>query len=267
VVQDVVTAHELSHQWFALLLASHETETPVLDEGLAEWAGLDVLREKYGRSFFAGWLGLPLDLFELHRAAYARAAKTRSSLDPAYVYKPEELSTAVYVRPALALESIARTWGRSRLHAALGAYARGARFGHPKLDDLWTAIDDGYWRGFSKQVLKPALEGVAFDTRLERTAHSGVLRAVRSGALWLPETVAALDGRGVSRLAWPDNEIVEVRAAAPPLIGASIDPDRHNLLDRARRDDQLRADASAPVSALLARLLLWAQVLLTGLGP
>jgi hypothetical protein len=108
---------------------------------------------------------------------------------------------------------------------------------------------------------------VAFDTRLERSARSGVLHAVRSGGLWLPETVAALDSRGVNALAWPDGASLELRADTPPLLGASIDPDRHNLLDRARRDDQLRVDPSAPVSALLARMLLWAQALLAGLGP
>jgi hypothetical protein len=116
-------------------------------------------------------------------------------------------------------------------------------------------------------VLEPALEGASFDTHLERGANTGMLRAVRGGDAALPVTVTALDAGGVRRTAWPAGSALDVRAGAPPLLGASIDPDRHNLLDRVRRDDQQRADANAPASALLARMLLWAQALLAGLGP
>jgi hypothetical protein len=265
---DVVTAHELAHQWFAIVLASDETQAPVLDEGLAEWAGLDAVRERYGRSFFEGWLGLPLDLFELHRAAYARAAQAPSSLRPAYSYTAQELGTAVYLRPALALESVARTWGRARLYATLGAYARAQRFAHPGAPDLWRAFDRGYWPGFSQQVLQPALSGTSFDTHLQPVQGTpGTLRAQRETGAGMPETIEGLDARGLTRAAWPAGETVQVHAAAPPLLGASVDPERHNLLDRARADDQLRVDARSPASPLLARMLLWAQALLAGLGP
>jgi hypothetical protein len=153
------------------------------------------------------------------------------------------------------------------LHATLGAYARGSRFEHPRIADLWAAFDGGYFPGFAKHVLEPALQGASFDTHLERGARAGALRAVRGGDAALPATVAALDASGVQRTGWPPGTTLDVRAAAPPLLGASVDPDRHNLLDRVRRDDQVRADASAPASALLARMLLWAQALLAGLGP
>jgi hypothetical protein len=268
VMQDVVSAHELAHQWFAIVLASNEVETPVLDEGLAEWSGLELVRGRYARDFFQRWLGLPLDLFELHRAAYARAARAPSSLQPAYAYRADELGIAVYARPALALESIARTWGRARLLSTLGAYARAQRFAHPRLDDLWSAFDRGYWPGFTAQVLRPALEGAPFDTRLEAVpGESAALRAVRERGPGMPESIEILEAGGQRRVAWPADGAADVRAAAPPLLAASVDPDRHNLLDRSRIDDQRRASASAPDSPLLARMLLWAQALLAGLGP
>ena len=83
------------------------SETPMLDEGLAEWAGLDFLRTRYGRAFWQRWFGLPIDTFELERAAFVRAASPPSSLEPAYRYRASTLSSAVYLRPALALETSA----------------------------------------------------------------------------------------------------------------------------------------------------------------
>jgi hypothetical protein len=159
VLHDVTTAHELAHQWFPITVASNEVETPVLDEGLAEWLGLDLLRHQLGRPFFERALGLPVDLFDMIAAPHAHAGPARSSLDPAYRYRADELTKAVYVQPALALEAIGRTWGSTRLETALGSYARDNRFEHPGLQALFASFDRAYWVGFSRQTLRPALEG------------------------------------------------------------------------------------------------------------
>jgi aminopeptidase N len=203
-MQDIVTSHELAHQWFAMLLASNEVDIPLLDEGLAEWAGLDFLRTRYGRAYWQRAIGLPTDMFEFERAAFSRLDPPPSSLEPAYRYRAHTLAAAVYMRPALALESVRRTWGAARLSATLGAYARANRFAHPTLRDLWGAFDRGYYAGFSEQVLRPALEGEAADTSIAGALSGPALKATRE------------------------------HAPAPPL---------------------------------LARLLLWAQILLAGLGP
>jgi hypothetical protein len=267
--QASVTAHELAHQWFAMLLANDEVQTPVLDEGFAEWLALDLTRERYGRSFWQRAVGLPIDGFELERAMFARSDAPPTSLAPAYRYRADTLGLAVYARPALALETIRRTWGAARFEATLGAYARAHRFGHPTLSDLWAAFDQGYWPGFSRQVLQPALEGKPFDTRFARARPTDPLRALRgtASASALPERVEITRrSPPASQLRWP--------ADAPELVmeptgahGAGIDPGRHNLLDRSRGDDQLRLDAGAPSPPLLARLLLWAQLLLAWVGP
>lgn len=258
-----VSAHELAHQWFALLLASHEAQTPVLDEGLAQWVGMQLLQPRLGREYFSRILGVPLDLFELTRLGLP--ARTPSSLLPAAAYRPDELGSAIYVRPALALESIARTWGRERLWSTLGQYARAHRFGHPRLHALWSAFDSGYWPGFTDAVLRPALEGESFATRL---APSGAAKRVeRAAARTLPERVEVARRGGPSTwLRWPG------RGADLPLpsprrrAGVSVDPDRHNLLDPDRRDDQVRDEADAPAPALAQRLELLAQALLLVLG-
>jgi hypothetical protein len=266
VLHDLVTAHELAHQWFALLLASDEVETPVLDEGLAEWASLDFLRARYGRAFWQRALGVPADLFEFERAAFVRMAAPPSSLQAAYRYRAHTLGTAVYMRPALALESVRRTWGAPRLSVTLGAYARAHRFGHPTLSDLWAAFDRGYYTGFAWQVLEPALAGRSADAHIAGTPDRGV-RVEREGTLAWPVSVEVARERATERVPWPAGARSPALPSTRDARGLRIDPERHDLLDRARGDDQRRLDALAPAPPLLARALLWAQALLAGLGP
>ncbi|MET0414203.1 MAG: M1 family metallopeptidase, partial [Polyangiaceae bacterium] len=67
-----ITAHELAHQWFYGLLASDELHHPVLDEGLTEWASLDLMRTLYGPR--EGVPGFLFDRYEIERALAVRAA-------------------------------------------------------------------------------------------------------------------------------------------------------------------------------------------------
>jgi hypothetical protein len=180
VVHDLVTTHEIAHQWFPMVVASDEVTAPVLDEGLAQWLGLDLIRERHGpRSFWPRLLALPVDVFVPVRIAYHSARDTPSSLLPAYRYRATQLAPAVYLRPALALETIRQRWGEPRLWSALGRYARAHRFGHPTVDDLMRAFDASYWPGFSADVLRPLLEGRSIASR----GHAPPRRATPDGAL------------------------------------------------------------------------------------
>lgn len=160
IAQDFVTTHELAHQWFPMLVASHEAEEPVLDEGLAQWAGMHVLRQRYGRrGIWQRLLGLPVDLFDVQRVLWARSGVRTSSLRPAHAYTLGELSASVYQRPALLLESVRRSWGPARFDRTLGAYAREHRYRQVTHAELCEAFDRGYWPGFCARVLLPALRG------------------------------------------------------------------------------------------------------------
>jgi aminopeptidase N len=192
VVHDLVTSHELAHQWFPMLVASNEVQAPVLDEGLAEWLALDLLREHYGPSFWQRITGLRFDLFDIARANSLGNAGSISSLEPAYAYHPDQLAAAVYLRPALALETIRRTWGAERFDSALGRYARAYRFGHPQLDDFLTAFDQSHWPGFGQRVLRPMLEAEPREKRVRANTPVGhsleptVGRPARSDAVLRP---------------------------------------------------------------------------------
>jgi hypothetical protein len=158
---DLVSVHELAHQWFSGMLASDEVRYPLLDEGLAEWASLDFLRVYYAQppNLFAR-LRPPFGVFDLLRALFLwRGQTTPSSLLAATSYNFNTLGPAVYMRPALTFEAIAQRYGRDKLDAALMRYSREQRFHHPVPADLFAAFDSSFGAGFAARVLEPALDG------------------------------------------------------------------------------------------------------------
>ncbi|MFI5306808.1 MAG: M1 family metallopeptidase [Polyangiales bacterium] len=198
IAHDVTSAHELAHQWFPMLLASDEVSTPVLDEGLAEWLGLDLVRQRYDRALFERVAGAPLDLYDLAALRLAGERPPRSALEPAYRYDADALASAVYARPAVTLEAVARTWSPARLWSALSRYAHINRFGHPALPALWSAFDSAYWPGFARDTLEPALGAERCD-RFVRALH-GCRREPPLPARRLDPATRAQTNRWLSRL-------------------------------------------------------------------
>src|SRR5207237_521318 len=113
----IITAHELAHQWFYGLLGSNEVLHPVLDEGLTQWASLDLMRSMFGAREGLG--GLALDRFELERLIATKLVPSTSAGLPVYEYSPAEYAASVYARGSLALESIRRAHGHERFDRAL----------------------------------------------------------------------------------------------------------------------------------------------------
>ena len=272
-LHDLTTTHELAHQWFPLLIASNELAQPVLDEGLSQWLGMDLLRAHYDRgSPLARIVGMPFDAFELMRAGFASGRAAPSSLLPAWRYRPDQLGAAVYARPALVLETLRRTHGETRLWRALGGYARAQRYEHPRLADLLAAFDAAYHPGFGRDVLAPLLEGRGASTELKTAVSDGpcetaVLaeRIVDTVALPARVTLQRFDGSTHEQVWAMGTRSLEL-SCDPRAAGVTIDPQRRNLLDGARRDDQLRLSPRAPQQPWLPRLLLWAQLLLGLVG-
>jgi hypothetical protein len=192
---DVVTTHEVAHQWFPMLVASNEVAHPALDEGLAEWLGLNLLRDRYGhaseRSLFgvsaAHLIGLPLDAFDITAASLATHHAPPSSWLAADQIELSELAFAMYLRPTVALEALAKQHGRVRLLRALGTYARTHRYASVEPEDLEHALDAEYGADFSKRLFVPTLTGQPTEL-MEREPSPEQAEAARS----LPARLLAL---------------------------------------------------------------------------
>lgn len=159
--QDIVSVHELAHQWFSGMLASNEEAHPFLDEGLAQWSSLDFLQAYYARPpFLSALFSFTFGPFQVLRAAYAaRPHSAPSSLLSADRYSASTLAHAAYVRPALVLDRLAERRGLSQLTAAVSRYAKSQRFKHPAPKELYAAFDASLGPGWGTRVLNRALEG------------------------------------------------------------------------------------------------------------
>ncbi len=271
-----VTAHELAHQWFYGLLASDEARYPVLDEGLAQWASIDLVRRMFGACEGLG--ALCFDRFEGERAFALHLARSTAPGLPAHAYTPAEYAASVYARAAIALESIRRAYGRERFERALARYTRDQRFGHPTPHDLERAFDGVYGAGFAAATLRPLLfdgQSSAVHLAQARTLAEGSgyvtrVRARRSGAVALPTWLAlyAANGRELTRVRWPSEsaDLVVAVDTHEPVARAVLDPDRALLLDP-NVADQVAHFASPSTLSPIARWLGVAQLVSSWVGP
>lgn len=265
-LHDEVTAHELGHQWFQGLVASNEVAWPMLDEGLTEWVTGDLLHVRHGRAGSGiEILGMAIDGFELRRGFALRGKRTPPPGRAAYEFRGSSYGRSVYGRTSTVLETVARTWGRTRFYRALGSYARSQRFGHPKPDDLFRAFDAEYGSWMSRRILRPALMDGAIGTqRVVRFEPGTTTRVVvqREG-IAMPSHVALRRGREVRRFAWPSERARMELEVDGEWDAVEVDPDRHNLMDPERRDDAM---GNAPRSPF-ARFVSLVQSLLGAVGP
>lgn len=276
---EATTAHELAHQWFQGMIATNEVKWPMLDEGLTQWATGDLLGHLYGPQRSAlDWADLELGFFEVMRVSALRGDATPPPGSPAYAFRLSAYGRSVYARTAVILETVRRVWGAERFERAMGTYAREQRFGHPDPGALFDAFDRAYWRGFSAEILAPALlegadadmELVAFRSSKRGNAWLTEVEAQRSGALPVPTTVTLRsdDGTTATRIEWPGDtpRFTATHSGTRRIEAAELDAEGRVLLDTDALDNT-RGEPPSGGEGIFARLLFLTQQLLSWVGP
>ncbi len=134
---DVVTTHELGHQWFYGLLASNEHASPFLDEGFNSYAEAESLEAQYGAGSVFDGFGLRASSTALNRLfSAARGGDEKVGQGAADFASFRSMGALVYSRTAIALATIERVYGRARFQRAFGLYTRSQRFKHPTWQDF-----------------------------------------------------------------------------------------------------------------------------------
>jgi hypothetical protein len=140
---EIVTIHEMGHQWFYGLIGTNENAWPMLDEGLNQFAEQDAMTKWRGDASAVDVGGLrigdlPLDAVgsnqSVHDEPVAQAAEAFST---GYNY-----GRLVYGRTAAVVETLRRVYGDEAVMRALGRYARRFRYQHPRPDDLLAVFDE-----------------------------------------------------------------------------------------------------------------------------
>lgn len=138
---DLVTMHELGHQWFYGLLASNEHAEPYLDEGFNSYAEAEALTARYGASSVFGGFGLSVSSTALNRLfSAARGGDEKVNQGAADFATFRSLGALVYSRTATVLATLARVYGSERFNHALGVYTRKFRFQHPTTADFMSVM-------------------------------------------------------------------------------------------------------------------------------
>ena len=274
---DIVTIHELGHQWFYGLVATDEHGWPFLDEGINSYAEVDAMEAKDPHTSAIGAPGLSIGIAAFNRARASEVERDAKVAQPASDFlSGRDYGGLVYGRTATILETLANVYGKDEVRRAVGRYARRYRFEHPGPEDLLQAVREVVGADAAEQLRRALFERATVDyavgditTKAEGDGYTGSVLVFRRGALRFPVDVDLVEESGaVQHVRW---DAADSAARLPfhgktKLVAAVIDPDHKVMLD-----DDLTNNAQGPKSrvsgGLLDRLSFVAEALLGGLVP
>jgi hypothetical protein len=131
-----VLAHEVTHQWWPMLVGSNETEYAWQDEGLATYVENLAVKDRFPQSD-------PFDLSLRTYLSIAGSDQERPSMREADLYGiGNQYSIATYTKPGTLFRSLGVIVGERTLHAALRVYVDRWKFRHPTPWDFFNTVED-----------------------------------------------------------------------------------------------------------------------------
>lgn len=251
---EVLTIHELGHQWFYGLVGTNEHAHPFLDEGLTSYAEAEAMEARFPNASAASTLGLRVDLLAIYRAGAVGEVAHHGPIDrPAPEFATgSDYTRLIYFRTATLLTTLERVYGAEVVQRAIGRYARRYRFAHPGPEQLLQAVGEVVGRDAEEQLraalsldgwVDYAVDELRSEARPRAGAWRGDVLVRRMGTLSFPvdvDLVGADDS--VTRVRWDGRESTTRIAyrGTSRLVGAVVDPARRVLLDE-RLDNNARA--------------------------
>jgi hypothetical protein len=267
---EIVTVHEIAHQWVPMQLATDEGREAWLDEGFADYATVRVLRTMFDPAATLLDIGpAKLSYETVHRAQYVLIGDRQRLDQPSWLY-PDALTyvATVYSKGMLTFQTLERVLGEDRFLTAFRAYFDRWRWRHPTAADLERALEDT-----SGVPLDWLFEPLVYGTDLpefgvESVDASGAT-LTRRGELSFPVGVALTyaDGR-VQPDSWSGAyERPHYSANGGMLAEVNVDPDHVVRVEPDLMDDgRTVGPQRAVLTALGARILVALQAMLLAAG-
>ncbi len=261
---EVVTLHEIAHQWFPMQVQSDEAAEPWLDEGFADYLTTRLLEQRYGvPSSFVDAPFAQLGYRTVHHLDYLAFADSDVVTRRSWDYSRAQYGSAVYSKGSLALRTLQGYLGEDRMLAALRLYVARWRWRHPLTADFVAAVQDASGEDLG-WLFQPLLFGTdTFEYRVESIAstpgpggYQTEVRLQRSGGVPLPVAVLVRFADGSEQTArWDarDTQATLRFASTAPAMSASIDPGHDVALELNALDDTLFAGMPPTVLGALAR--------------
>lgn len=291
---ELVTLHELAHQWFYGLVATHEARWPFLDEGLTSYAESAAVESRFGSTSASAAFGFELSANAARRASMLFAPHDAPLALPASDFVTfEELGALVYSKTALLLTTIANVYGTAELDTALRSYAERYRFRHPGPEDLVQVLEETLGPAPAASLAAVIFHGhgvnyVARDLRSAAVssprgssagghgpeappaaAFESRVNVHRAGELRLPVDILLLTATGERvEKRWDAEERVEVvtHTGEAPVVSAVVDPDGKLLIEESLLDNAVAKHPTFPINTW-DRAVYWLQLLLGWLTP
>ena len=137
--QEILIAHELSHQWWYALVGSDPYNYPWLDEGLAEHSSLLYMETIYGEEV--------ADRIRAHRWEIPVKWAQKNGYDvpvgqPVTAFNGTNYEIMVYAKSALFFDSLYQAMGRERYLEVLRTFIDRYRFKTPKPEDFLDIVEE-----------------------------------------------------------------------------------------------------------------------------
>jgi hypothetical protein len=279
---ELVTVHELAHQYFQGMVSSDEVEEAWLDEGFTEAMTDFGLSAQFGRSgSFLDFAGHRLSHTDGSRLGYRRHGDIDPPALPSFAFLDNgSYGTITYAKTNLILRTVEGLLGPARFEAGMRRYFEGWRFAHPRRDDFLNAFKEGAGADLGpffhatldgSELLDYEVLGVSAErTRPPAGLYpaDGGVREVeppsRDSGPWRSEVVVHRRGTLVfpveARVVFADGSERRERwddvadgprwmrwqyQGAQPVAFAEIDPEHKVALDVSRLNDGLRREPDA----------------------
>ncbi len=266
---EMITIHEIGHQWWQSTVAFNEAEEPWLDEGFTEYSSMRLMGEVYGRDTSA--LDSPIlhmGNLDMRRLEYLSSPQV-SMYGRAWEFGMLEYGVAAYSKPALSLLALERTLGTETMRDVMSTFYRRYQFAHPTTEDFRAVAE-----AVSARDLDWFFEGLVYGDGVVNYAVTGLdehsVTVARQGTLRVPTEVLVTFADGSTALEpWPAAEAERTfhYPDRPPVRRAQVDPERKVVVDLQWADNGLsqRLEVSAWL-AVVTRLLYQLQNALLALG-
>jgi aminopeptidase N len=258
-VVEIVTVHEIAHQWVPLQLATNEGREAWLDEGFADYATTRVLATLYGPDRSILDVGpFRMGYEALHRAQYLVAAVNQPLDQPSWEY-PDFLAygATVYSKGTLVLLTLERSFGEDRFLPAMKQYMDRWRWRHPTTVDLQRSLEADLGTSLDS-IFGPLVYGTGVVEYAVGDVKPDEAVVERRGDVKLPVEIERTyaDGR-VERTTWTGvGDRLDMAATGGGLERVQLDPDGKLTVEPVRLDDGRDvAPSRLPLATLAARLL------------
>jgi hypothetical protein len=294
---EIVTIHELAHQWFYGLVGSNEHEWPFLDEGFTSYSEVEGLRALFGEQNGGHLFGMDYAQESTSRAAANELAHNAAIATASYGFlEGGDYGALVYRRTETLLLTLERVYGADLVHRAIGRYARRYRFDHPAPEHLIAAFSEVMGPEVGETVRAALFDRATVDYQAEQIiseraeaprgifgdpdhpneapkageGYRGSVLVRRLGALRFPVDIEMrFADKTKKTVRWEAKSDVERLPFEAPsaLVGVVIDPAHKVLLDQDLTNNATQRSSGGTSARILEQMMFFHEVTLGLVAP